>query len=118
MTFVHSQPGKATSGIISGVINANDLVSKLQGVAGNISSTLCQQSTFQSIANSILAASDILDDGTNRPGTPCNAISIGLGFEADRIGNPKDIGAPSTGANPCEDGGAPGDDGGGSGDGG
>lgn len=34
------------------------------------------------------AAADILEDGTNAPGVPCDGISIGFGFDARLVANP------------------------------
>ena len=39
-------------------------------------------------------------------GTPCDAISIGLGFTADQIGLPMEVAVPGAPTpNPCGDGG-------------
>lgn len=76
----------ATNGTIAGVINTDKLVNGLKSVAGRISKSLCG-SAFDGIAQQIQQTSDILSDGTNRSGVPCDAISIGIGFTAKRIGN-------------------------------
>jgi hypothetical protein len=101
VTFQHSAAGKATSGIVSGVINTEALVASLgSGALGSLG--LCPgSSSFTTIANQIRSYSDILDDGTNKAGVPCNAISIGLGFTADQIGAPQTVAAPSTGSSSC-----------------
>lgn len=53
-------------------------------MAGSLNPSLCPPSaTFESIAQQIRQASDILADGTQDPGVTCNGISIGLGFEAE-----------------------------------
>lgn len=94
------------NGTIAGVIDTQELLSSLMVIAGHLSQSLCSGPAFQSIAVQIEQDSDILDDGTNSAGTPCTAISIGLGFTADEIGLPMDVapvGAP--GPNPCGDGG-------------
>jgi hypothetical protein len=108
VTFNHTAAGAVSGGIISGVILTTDLVNSLQGVAGAISPSFCNDSpAFQSIVSSIEAAADILHDGTNAAGTPCDAISIGIGFDGDQIGPPAYVGAPSTPQNSCAtDGGA------------
>ena len=105
--------GNISGGIIAGVIDAQTLVTNLQGVAGNIELELCQGSVFQQLATSILQTADIMDDGSNAPGTQCNGISIGVGFDGDEIQQPQVTGTASTGTNPCADGGA---DGGGAAD--
>ena len=42
-----------------------------------------------------------MHDGTNTAGTACDAISIGLGFDADEIGAPQAAGTPATTIDPC-----------------
>ena len=49
--------------------------------AGSLDVSLCDGTTFDSIANQIRVASDILADGSNASGTTCDGISIGLGFD-------------------------------------
>jgi hypothetical protein len=92
-----------SGGIIAGIIDAAQLVTNLQGVAGNISTSFCSGSTFATIAKAIQQASDIMDDGTNKAGTPCNGISIGVGFDGDEIGQPLVAGDPPAATNPCSD---------------
>jgi hypothetical protein len=98
---------KADTGTIAGVINTSELIDGLRKVAGRISDSLCSGSAFDSIAQQIAQASDIMDDGTNRSGVECNAISIGLGFTAKEIAPPSkvaDLGAVQP--DKCSDGGA------------
>ncbi len=87
ITFDHTAPNDITNGTISGVINTEALVSGIEKVAGRISTQLCGGSTLDTIKQTIRQASDILDDGTNRPGPDCNAISIGIGFTGKKIGD-------------------------------
>jgi len=75
----------AVSGTIAGVIPTEELIAAIKLVAGRISTSLCSGSAFDSIAQQIRQASDMIHDGTNIPGVPCDAISIGLGFEARRV---------------------------------
>ena len=91
ITFDHSAPSKITNGTISGVINTEALVSGIEKVAGRISPQLCGGSTLDTIKSTIRQASDIKSDGTNGPGVPCDAISIGLGFTGSQIGAPKTV---------------------------
>jgi len=88
--------GACNNGTIAGVINTEDLISKLKKVAGRISTSLCQGSAFDSIAQQIRQASDILSDGTNVAGKACDGISIGLGFDSKEIGLPKTVGMLAT----------------------
>lgn len=109
ITFDHSAPDDATNGTIAGVIATEELVSGIEKVAGRISTQLCGGSTLDSIKSTIRQASDILQDGTNKAGVPCDAISIGIGFTAKHIGNPTTEAPPDkTPPDPCtapEDGG-------------
>jgi hypothetical protein len=113
ITFQPQAPGSVTNGTIAGTLVTTELVSSLQSVAGNISTSLCSGSAFQSIAQQIEQASDIVVDPTtfavsNTAGTACNGISIGLGFDAQEIAVPTaaDVEAPQAAApNPCADGG-------------
>ena len=63
-------PGNATAtqGTLSAVLQTTQLVAYLQQIAGSISTSLCSGSAFQSIAQQIEQASDILHDGTNQAG--------------------------------------------------
>jgi hypothetical protein len=103
VTFSRSSATHLTNGTIAGIIQTSELISGLMAIAGHISVSLCGGAAFQSIATQIEQASDIIHDGTNVAGTPCDAISIGLGFESDEIGQPTTI-APDAGAgtNPCD----------------
>jgi len=100
ISFDPSAPGEVTNGTIAGVLDTSQLISGLMNVAGNISTSLCSGSAFQSIAMQIEQTSDIVLNGTtvsNPAGTTCNAISIGLGFNSTEIAAPSVIapGAPA-----------------------
>jgi hypothetical protein len=111
ITFQPKAPGAVTNGTIAGTLITSELVTSLQSVAGNISTSLCSGSAFNSIAQQIEQASDIIidpnsGDVSNVANTMCNGISIGLGFEATEIAVPvaADIEAPPAPApNPCAD---------------
>jgi hypothetical protein len=123
IVFNHNAKGQAHNGTIAGVINTTELIAALQKVAGRIATSLCSGSEFQSIAAQISGASDVVLDPssgavTNAAGVECNAISIGLGFDADEIGLPQTIAPPPAPTpDPCAatDGGAGGGGGGGGG---
>jgi len=114
ITFQPKAVGSITDGTIAGVLITSELVSALRSVAGNISPSLCSGTAFESIAQQIEQASDIIIDpnsGTvsNSAGAMCNGISIGLGFEGTEIAAPtsSDIEAVSAAApNPCADAGS------------
>ena len=64
----------ADNGIIAGVIDTESLIAELKKIAGSFDQSLCDGPTFESIAQQIRAASDIMANGTNgnptRPATP------------------------------------------------
>jgi hypothetical protein len=111
ITFDPNVPGSVTNGTIAGVLDSAELINAFHAIAGGISTSLCSGSAFQSIAQQILQASDIVIDPssgsvTNTAGVACNAISIGLGFDAVEIAPPTaaDIAGPTPAApNPCGD---------------
>ena len=111
VTFAPDVPGSVTDGTIAGAVLTTDLVAAMQSAAGSISTSLCSGSAFQSIAQQIEQASDIILSPSstaisNTAGTPCNAISIGLGFDGSEVAIPTsaDITGPTPVApNPCGD---------------
>ncbi len=111
VTFDAQAPGSVTNGTIAGVLNTQELIAAMQMVAGNISTSLCSGSAFQSIASQIEQTSDMVLSGSavsNGPGTICNAISIGIGFDATEVAlpTPADVAPPvPPPPNPCASGG-------------
>ncbi len=106
ITIDHTMPAHMTNGTIAGVITTSELIMSLMQIAGHLSTSLCGGAAFNSIATQIEQDSDIIHDGTNVAGTPCDAISIGLGFTADQIGLPTEVAVPGAPTpNPCGDGG-------------
>jgi hypothetical protein len=80
-----------TNGVIAGAIDTMTLLAAVKAVAGHIQSSFCSGSAFDSIAVGISQASDILiEDGkvVNHTGATCNAISLGMGFDATEIAIP------------------------------
>jgi hypothetical protein len=73
---------RATGGVIGGIIETEAFIDELRKAAGAIDQALCSGTTFDSLADQIRQASDILVDGTQDPNATCNAMSIGLGFES------------------------------------
>jgi hypothetical protein len=110
-TFAPQAPGAVTKGTIAGVLDTQELIAQFQLIAGHISTSLCSGSAFQSIAAQIQQASDIVLNGStvsNTAGVGCNAISIGIGFDATEVAvpTPADVAGPQpTPPNPCGDGG-------------
>jgi hypothetical protein len=77
---------KATNGTISGVLDTEQVVTNLGRVSGALDPSACPgTATFESLANQIRQASDIMADGTQDPTKTCNGISIGLGFDMDAV---------------------------------
>jgi hypothetical protein len=99
ITFDHTGANDFGNGTIAGIIGTDELLTGLTAVAGNISKDLCSGSTLDSIKQTIRQASDILVDGTNTPGVPCNGISVGIGFTAKKVANPTKS-VPPTGPGP------------------
>lgn len=104
LTFKHQPANDIVDGTIAGVLDTEEFITGISAIAGSFSPDLCQGSTIEGIKQSIRQASDILKDGTNRPGVRCDGISIGIGFTGKRIG-PAKTGVPntSTSRNPCND---------------
>ena len=91
----------ASNGIIAGVIEVEPLIDQLRLIAGSFDESLCGGTTFDSIADQIRQASDMMATGRQDPGATCDAISIGLGFEA-KASNLGEIGdATEPGEDPC-----------------
>ena len=92
-----ASPKNASKGIISGVIETAVLIDELKKVAGGFDKNLCEGQAFDSIAQLLRQASDIMKDGSNGdPAVECDAISIGLGFEAVEIAAPTEVADPAT----------------------
>jgi hypothetical protein len=102
VTFDHVVPNRAANGTIAGVLDTEEFVAELHAIAGRVSTSLCSGSAFDSIAQQIRQASDILKDGTNVHGAACNGISIGIGFEGMEVGSVKRVSPdPPPSPNPC-----------------
>lgn len=95
-------------GIISGYLVTSEIEKALRDVGGRLSLSFCGDAV-DTFVETLRAASDLLADGTTDGSRTCDAISIGLGFNAKEIANPTKIAdvAPSDGTDPClGDGGA------------
>jgi hypothetical protein len=111
LSFTHTENGSqglAQNGIISGVLDTTELIGAINQFGGNLSGgSECSviSMVFEPI---VYGAQDLILDPTsgdvsNPAGTPCNAISIGLAFDADEIEAPSTV-APSVDAGnlpPC-----------------
>ncbi len=76
---------RAEGGILAGIIPTEELVVEIAKAAGRMSPQLCGGSTLDTIKQTIRQAADILVDGTQDPSKDCDAISIGIGFEATKV---------------------------------
>jgi hypothetical protein len=95
-------PTSATEGTLGGVFDTEEFVASMKKVAGNLSTTLCDGATWESIAQQIRAASDIMKDGTQDPNATCDGISVGLGFNMKvvKLGATENKGQPPP--DPCK----------------
>ena len=74
----------ASTGIISGVLDTEELTTGIKSIAGKISASLCEGTTIDNVLMQIKGASDIGKDGKQDAAKTCDGISIGLGFEAEQ----------------------------------
>jgi hypothetical protein len=102
---VAANGGSAASGRLSGVIRTSDALAWGALWSGSLSTSLCGSSAAGSLRALIEQASDIMADGTNDPGRPCDAISVGLGFYAVRVQLGNAVPEPPL-VDPCADAGA------------
>lgn len=96
ITFDHTSPDELTNGTIAGVLATEELVTSITNIASSLTDQLCEGSALDTVLQTIRSASDILKDGTNHAGVPCDGISIAIGFNAKRIGPPTTVAPPST----------------------
>lgn len=102
VTFDHKSPTGASNGVIAGLLNTEALISGLTTIAGRLSPGLCTGDGLKTITDKIRAYSDIMTDGSQDPSKTCDAITIGLGFEAKEIANPTLVAPPAqAGQDPC-----------------
>jgi len=90
ITFTHAARTDAIDGTLSGVLDVQELLATVGAIASHISPQLCGDG-FYGIGAQISEAADILHDGTNAPGVPCDGISVGFGFDAKLIANPTEV---------------------------
>lgn len=105
ITFTHDPANQAlVRGTIAGVVDTKALVDSMDALASRFTPPICPGPALTLIKNAIAGSSDILSDGSQDPGKPCDGISIGLGFEAKRVGNPTRPVPPSAESqtNPCD----------------
>lgn len=76
-------PQSGIEGVISGVIDAEEYTADLLRMAHAANATTCDNSW--GIPPDLGVASDIMLDGSQVPGSTCDGMSVGLGFEARAI---------------------------------
>lgn len=89
ISFDYKSPNKAANGLITGILDTAEFVAEVQRVGGAIAASLCPGGSLAADVKSTLEeASDIRTDGSNGASSACNGISVGIGFEAEEVGNP------------------------------
>ncbi len=86
VAFAQATPSMTSGGIVGGVLNTQEMLGSLQATASWGDMSLACGSAWQSISQQVVQAQDILLDGTNVAGQPCDGISIGIGFDGVQIG--------------------------------
>lgn len=79
--------GDTMKGTIAGALDIEEFIVASRSVATHASATYCGEQ-FDKLAPIFRQTKDILLDGTNRAGVPCEATSFAVGFTAKRIANP------------------------------
>jgi hypothetical protein len=77
----------ATSGMLGGVLNTEELVAEVKKVGYLLGA--CGTTLLDNLVTAVRQASDILTDGTQDPTKMCDGISVGIGFDM----KPAQIGA-------------------------
>jgi hypothetical protein len=105
ITFQHTVDdagaSHAVSGMVAGILKPSEILGALDVAAASSGGTYCAQVGV--LDARFLAAQDIMQDGSNTPGQPCNAISAAFAFTADEIQPPSVVGP----APPVNDGSVP-----------
>jgi hypothetical protein len=99
ITFHLATPTRAANGVISGILFTSELEAAFGSWIARVAPTLCPRTVLGPIFREFASFQDIHSDGTNEPGQPCDAISLGVGFTADAIAAPTAI-APKASAEP------------------
>ena len=100
VTFEHPDRDDAIDGVIAGVLDAQELTAIFRTVLARATPSLCG-SAFDGIAQQLAQTSEILLDRSNRAGTPCTGVSLGIGFHAKRIANPTRVAPTPVPPDPC-----------------
>ncbi len=79
-------PGEVTTGTLGAFVLVDEAVAAIGLAAGRISLSLCTGSTLETIKQTLRQAGDLPQEGANRIGVPCNAISLGMDFTGTQVG--------------------------------
>ncbi len=79
-----------SNGTIAGTLDAEETLAAALDFARHVNQSTC--AGFAWVLDEVRQAQDILANGTNVAGVPCDAISIGLGFDAQLIANATRVG--------------------------
>lgn len=93
IVFDHVSHAEAVHGTIAGVLHTGEIAADVHPLAGHFSKSLCGKA-FDAIAYQMEMNDDIESDETSAPNVACDAISIGLGFDAKLVANPTKVVAP------------------------
>lgn len=74
----------ASEGIISGVVTVDELSAYMRRLAYPFAQT-CEGPLIDATLDTVRAAADIMSDGGQDPTRICDAVSIGLGFDAVQV---------------------------------
>lgn len=100
---VGSSSDEVSSGTIGGIVPVESLLAEVRQAVGHASSALCDLAAFETLAVEVRGAADSLADGTQDPSRVCDAISVGLGFDAVTVVRPPDHGEIAQQATPLAD---------------
>jgi hypothetical protein len=104
ITFTVSlaNPSVLLNGIIAGVVDIGDALASTNQFVKGISCGVPLAGFDQQVGQ----MADILHDGTNMAGVPCDAMSIGIGFSARQIANPTAVVPDAPVSDRCADAGS------------
>jgi hypothetical protein len=92
---------KATGGIIAGVVPTDAFANQLVELLEASNPGYCTGEVMTTAFDQIYDGQDILDDGTQDPKKPCDALTIGLGFDALPVQLGPTVQPPPPMPNPC-----------------
>ena len=95
-------PSVITNGTIAGVLDPTELSNAIRSAMIAANPSWCGGLVLNAVTNVSFQAADILMDESNTAGVACDAISVGIGFNAQFVANPtKVVADPVTPAVSC-----------------